>query len=92
MSFLLFRGRLCYAVMWREYNKKSLLTGIEMDKYITAFDDLWKEWNDLSLENDNCPSMYRFLSNFFGFPVGIQETIDKYRNSFHFFFLYVIEI
>ena len=52
---------------------------IEMDKYITAFDDLWKEWNDLSLENDNCPSMYKISSNFFGFPVGIQETIDKYR-------------
>mgnify|MGYP007102606996 CR=1 FL=1 len=78
MSFLLFRGRLCYAVMWQIQQKKSF-NRIEMDKYITAFDDLWKEWNDLSLENDNCPSMYKISSNFFGFPVGIQETIDKYR-------------
>lgn len=75
-----------FAVSWQimlcgyvaDTTKKSF-NRIEMDKYITAFDDLWKEWNDLSLENDNCPSMYKISSNFFGFPVGIQETIDKYR-------------
>ena len=82
-------GRIKYelfAVSWQimlcgyvaDTTKKSF-NRIEMDKYITAFDDLWKEWNDLSLENDNCPSMYKISSNFFGFPVGIQETIDKYR-------------
>ena len=52
---------------------------VEMDKYITIFDSLWKEWNDLSKENDDCPSLYKISSNFFGFPVGIQETVDKYR-------------
>ena len=46
---------------------------------ITIFDSLWKEWNDLSKENDDCPSLYKISSNFFGFPVGIQETVDKYR-------------
>lgn len=65
MSFCCFVADYAMRLCGR-YNKKSF-NRIEMDKYITAFDDLWKEWNDLSLENDNCPSMYKISSNFLVF-------------------------
>lgn len=51
----------------------------EMAGFIESFDRLWKEWNDLSKYNKDCPSMYKISSTFFGVPVGIKETIERYR-------------
>ena len=51
----------------------------EMDKYIADFDRLWNEWNDLCRHNADSPSIYKISSSFFGTPVGIAETVDRYR-------------
>lgn len=50
-----------------------------MDEYIRYFDQLWKEWNELAKQNKDCPSIYKISTSFFGTPIGIKETIDRYR-------------
>lgn len=50
-----------------------------MDEYIADFDKLWNEWNMLAEQREDCPSIYKISSTFFGYPVGIKELVDNYR-------------
>lgn len=52
-----------------------------MDEYIHAYDRLWKEWNELVNANIDCPSIYKISSTFFNIPVGIKETVEKYKHN-----------
>lgn len=50
-----------------------------MNDHIKSFDRLWNEWNELAKHNEDCPSIYKISSSFFGVPTGIKETVDRYR-------------
>lgn len=58
--------------------------GVPWDKELMAenirkYDNLWGEWNKLSRENPDCPSIYKVTSSFFGGEIGIKSTVDCYR-------------
>lgn len=59
-------------------------TGVALDEKLMVdnihkYDSLWEEWNKLSRENPDCPSIYKVTSSFFGGEIGIKSTVDYYR-------------
>lgn len=71
-----------WEIMLRGYTASK--TGASLDETLMAenirrYDDLWEEWNKLSRENSDCPSIYKVTSSFFGGEVGVKSTVDWYR-------------
>lgn len=52
----------------------------QMTEYIREYDSLWEEWNKLSRDNPDCPSIYKDTSSFFGGEIGIESTVARYRS------------
>lgn len=82
-------GRIKYEILstaWRIMlnGKNAELTGkpydaTEMKSDIATYDKLWAEWHQLKKEHNCCASLYHPTGQFFGHEVGLNSTIDKYR-------------
>ena len=71
-----------WEIMLRGYEAGK--TGVALDEKLMVdnihkYDSLWEEWNKLSRENPDCPSIYKVTSSFFGGEIGIKSTVDYYR-------------